>query len=83
MADDTPVNSQITDAVTPSSSTVLDFAGATTVSEVQQLALRELALLMENATKAQQSGRAIADAAVARGVELIYGTDKTSGEAVS
>ena len=80
MANDTPVNSQITDEVTQAASTLLGSDGATTVSHTRQLASQALALLMENATAAQHHGQTIADAVVAAGVRLINDTDETSGK---
>ncbi len=77
MAFPTAVNNQITDAVTQSPSALRDLTEATVVAHTEQVASHALALLMENATAAQQRGQTIADAVVASGVALIYATDET------
>ena len=76
----TPVNSQITDAVTQSALTVAGSAGATAVSNAQQLASHALGLLVENATAAQQRGQTLAEAVVAAGVRLIDDAAEASGK---
>ena len=76
---DTPVNGQITDAVTQSLLTVVGSAGAVAVSQSQQVAAQSLGLLVENATAAQQRGQTLADAVVAAGVRLIDEAEAPGG----
>ncbi|MGH6873275.1 MAG: RebB family R body protein [Rhizomicrobium sp.] len=71
MADVTPVNGQITDAVTQSLVTALGSAPASAAGNFANAASQAMALSMENAVTAQQAMNTINAAAVARGVSII------------
>ena len=68
MAQETPVNAQITDAVTQNNVKVLAEAPAQAMALVYQTAAHSLALAMENAQQAQggllQIGNAVTSSAV-------------------
>ncbi len=69
MADNTPVNGQITDAVTQTNVKVLAEAPAQSIALVYQTAAHSISLAMENAQQAQggltQIGNAVTSSAIA------------------
>lgn len=73
MADNTAVNSQITDAVTQSSVTVLGDVPAMAMGTVYQSLAHSIGLMFENAVAAQQQQAVLAQAATTVGVTQLYG----------
>ncbi len=69
MAEPTPLNGQITDAVTQSNVTVLGSAPATALGSLLQVTAHAMGLMMENAVSNQQQmailGQAVTASAVA------------------
>ena len=72
MALPTPVNGQITDAVTQSSVQVLGSAPAMAMGAIFQSLAQATGLAFQNAVTAQQQSNTIAEAAAAQGVVHIY-----------
>lgn len=79
MADNTPVNSQITDAVTQANVSTVGQAPAMAAGSLAQAASMSLAVMFANAVSAQQQMNVIAQAATAKGVALISGGDSEGG----
>ncbi|SDE36102.1 RebB family R body protein [Kordiimonas lacus] len=77
MADNTPVNSQITDAITQTNVTVLGEAPAMAIGALSQAMSSSLAVMFANATAAQQQQNIVAQAATAQGVATIYGAGRS------
>lgn len=71
MAIPTPLNGQITDAVTQTNVLTLGSMPSHAAGNLSQAAAQSFALMMENATAHQPHGRAIMDAAAARCVALL------------
>lgn len=78
MADHTPVNSQITDAITQTNLTVLGNAPAQSMSNVYQVLAQSVGVSMQNAVTNQQSMNTIDTAIVAQGVNMLYALDSTA-----
>ena len=72
MAIPTPVNGQITDAVTQQNVQVLASAPAMAMSTIYQSAVHSLSVLFENTVQAQQNAAISAQAATNQGVIQIY-----------
>lgn len=66
------VNSQVTDAVTQANVKVLGDAPAMAMGTVYQAMAQSVGLSMQNAVSAQAQMTAIAQAATAQGINLIY-----------
>ncbi|RZI46621.1 RebB family R body protein [Candidatus Finniella inopinata] len=71
----TPVNSQITDAVTQANVNVLADAPAMALSNLYQIVSSSLGLSLQNATSAQQQSNIVHQASTTQGVNLIYAVD--------
>lgn len=72
MAIPTPVNGQITDAVTQSGVQVLGSAPPVALGSLLQSTAHAMALAAHNATLAQQQGAIAAQASTTAGVTLMY-----------
>jgi hypothetical protein len=79
MAYPTPVNDQITDAVTQSNVKVLGDAPAMAMGTIYQSLAHSTGILFENATGAQQQLSITAQAATNQGVIQIYSMDTMAG----
>jgi hypothetical protein len=79
MAYPTPVNDQITDAVTQSNVKVLGDAPAMAMGSIYQSLAHSTGILFENATSSQQQLGIAAQAATNQGVIQIYSVDTMSG----
>ena len=75
MANDTPVNSQITDAVTQSNLTVLGTAPAQSMATVYQMLAQSVGVSMQNAVANQQNMNTIDSAIVSQGISLLFNLD--------
>ncbi len=75
MANPTPVNNQITDAVTQANTKVLGEAPAVAMGSLYQSTAHALGLAMENAVSAQQQSNVTAQAATTMGVATLYSLD--------
>ena len=75
MALPTPVNSQITDAVTQSNVKVLADTPAIAIGNLYQMISSSLGLSAQNAVMAQQQSNIIHQASTTQGVNLIYAVD--------
>ncbi len=84
MADNTPVNSQITDAVTQTNVKVVGEAPAQAMGLVYQTAAHSISLSMQNAAQSQgglqQIGNALTSSAVRMILDASGGGMKTGGE---
>jgi hypothetical protein len=78
MAAGTPVNSQITDAVTQANSMVLAIAPAQALGAIYQVMAQATGLSMQNAVAHQQQMNAITSAVTTQGVNLLYGVPTAS-----
>ena len=72
MAIPTPVNGQITDAVTQSNVTVLGDSPAMAMGNLYQVSAQAFGLMMQNAAAAQQQANVMAQAATTQGVAMLY-----------
>jgi hypothetical protein len=72
MAVGTPVNCQITDAVTQANSMVLAIAPAQALGAIYQVMAHATGLSMQNAVAQQQRMNTISSAVTTRGVNLLY-----------
>lgn len=81
MAIPTPVNSQITDAVTQGNRRMLAEAPAMAAGALYETLAHSIGLLFENAVAAQQQQNALAQAAATQGVMQIYALDNTASAA--
>lgn len=76
MADNTAVNSQITDAVNSSASDIQASASTPTpapsMGSLYQTAAQSAGLAMQNATSAQNNANTVANSVTAQGVNLLY-----------
>jgi len=79
MAIPTPVNGQITDAVTQSSVQVLGSAPAMAMGMVYQALANATALLFQNAVNAQQQSMILAQAATNQGIAQLYTLGSMAG----
>jgi len=78
MADNTAVNSQITDSVSQANLSVLGQAPAMGLGNLYMATSQALANAAHNATSYQQNMNIIAQAATTQGVALIYSVDTAS-----
>ena len=69
------VTPQITDAVTQANVNVLGDAPAMAMAQIYQTLAHSTGILFENAVAAQQQQNALAQAAVAQGIEQLYAID--------
>lgn len=83
MAYPTPVNDQITDAVTQANVKVLADAPAMAMGAMYQSLAHSTGILFENATSAQQQLGIAAQAATNQGVIQIYSVDTMAGAAAT
>ncbi len=74
MAIPTPVNGQVTDAITQSNVTVLGDAPAMAMGNLFQVSAQSFGLMMQNAVAAQQQVNITAQAVTTQGVALLYST---------
>lgn len=81
MAFRTPVNSQITDAVTQQSVQVLASAPAMAMGMVYQSAAHSISILYQNTVAAQRQASICAQAATNQGVLQMYSAGSMSGAA--
>jgi hypothetical protein len=79
MALPTPVNGQITDAVTQSNVKVIAEAPAMAMGAIYQSLAHSTGILFENATSSQQQLGIAAQAATNQGVIQIYSVDTMAG----
>ena len=79
MALPTPVNGQITDAVTQSNVKVVAEAPAMAMGAIYQSLAHSTGILYENATSSQQQLQIAAQAATNQGVIQIYSVDTMAG----
>lgn len=77
MADNTPVNSQITDAVTQANVSVLGQSPSMAIGALNQALSNSLGMMFANAVSAQQQQNVLAQAATAQAVATIYGTSSS------
>lgn len=82
MAENTAVNSQITDSVTQVNTKVLGDAPAIAMGNLMQATSQALGLAMLNATNAQQQSNMTAQATTTMGVTTLYSID-TATDATS
>ncbi|EWY38405.1 RebB like protein [Skermanella stibiiresistens SB22] len=75
MANTTPVNGQITDAVTQANVKVLGDAPAQALGTLYQVMSQSVGLSMQNAVSLQQSRNTINTAVTTQGVNLLYSMD--------
>ncbi|WP_165190463.1 RebB family R body protein [Caulobacter soli] len=81
MALDTPVNSQITDAVTQTNVKVMAEAPAMAMGAIYQSLAHSTGIMFENAAAAQQQQAILAQAATTQGVMQIYSFDTAAAAA--
>ena len=80
MAFPTPVNSQITDAVTQANVSVLGDAPAVALGNLYQAVGQALANAAHNATSAQQQNNTLAQAVTTRCVQALLAAGSARGE---
>lgn len=78
MADSTPVNSQITDAVTQTNVKVVAEAPAQAIASLYQVASHSAGLSLQNAVSGQQSLNQVSTAVVSKAVALIMALGTSS-----
>jgi hypothetical protein len=83
MAIPTPVNGQITDAVTQNSVQVIADAPAMAMGAIYQALAHSTAILFENAIAAQQQMAVIGQAATTQGVTQLYGVGSMGAAAAA
>jgi killing trait domain-containing protein len=74
MAIPTPVNGQITDAITQANVTALGNAPAIAMGNALQVAAQAFGMMMQNAANAQQQVNITAQAVTTQGVAMLYST---------
>ena len=79
MAIPTPVNGQITDAVTQTSVSVLGSAPANVMGMIYQSAAHSTSILFQNAIQAQQQASMCSQAATNMGVMQLYSVNTMAG----
>ena len=79
MAIPTPVNGQITDAVTQTSVSVLGSAPANAMGSIYQSAAHSTSILFQNAVQAQQQSSICSQAATNQGVMQLYSVNTMAG----
>jgi hypothetical protein len=80
MAQDTPVNSQITDAVTQTNVKVLGDAPAMAMGTLYQTIAQTAGIAANNATLAQQQTNVLAQAILTRCVQTLIGSDQSTSK---
>jgi len=83
MAEPTPVNGQITDAVTQANVKVVGEAPAMAMGAIYQSLAHSTGILFENAVSAQQQLAIAAQAATNQGVIQIYSVDTAAAAAAT
>jgi Killing trait len=78
MADNTPVNSQITDAVTQSNVNVVAEAPAQALASLYQLASHSAGLSLQNSVHSQQALNQISSAVISKAVTMIMSIGEKS-----
>ena len=78
MAGDTPVNSQITDAITQTNLTILGGAPAQSMGTVYQVMAQAVGVSMQNAVANQHSMNTIDNAIVSQGIAMLYSLYSTA-----
>lgn len=78
MADSTPVNSQITDAVTQTNVKVVAEAPAQAIASLYQVASHSTGLALQNAVHSQQALNQISSAVISKAVALIMAIGEKS-----
>ncbi|TNE37276.1 MAG: R body protein [Alphaproteobacteria bacterium] len=78
MANDTPVNSQITDAVTQASLMVVGNAAAQSMGTAYQMMAQAAGVSMQNAVANQHSMNTIDNAIVSQGIAMLYSIDNST-----
>jgi hypothetical protein len=76
MALPTPVNDEVTDAVTQANVQVIGSAPAQSLGSVYQVLAQSTSILFENATAQQQNGRTVQDAILGAAASLILESPK-------
>ncbi len=79
MAIPTPVNGQITDAVTQTAVSVLAQAPANAMGSIYQSAAHSTSILFQNAVQAQQQASICSQAATNQGVMQLYSVNTMAG----
>ncbi len=82
MANPTPVNNQITDAVTQTNPQVVKEAPAVVIGNLYQTLVHSTGLMFENSVSTQQQISTLSQAAITQGVIQIYSID-TVADAMS
>ncbi|WP_334127897.1 RebB family R body protein [Sneathiella sp.] len=75
MANDTPVNSQITDSITQTNLAVVGGAPAQSMGTVYQMMAQAVGVSMQNAVANQQNMNTIDNAIVSQGIAMLYSLD--------
>lgn len=83
MAYPTPVNSQITDALTQQSVQTLASAPAMAMGTIYQSAAHSISILYQNATQAQRQSAICSQAATNQGVVQLYSAGSMTGAAAT
>ncbi len=83
MAYPTPLNGQITDAVTQQNLTVLGSASTMAMGTIYQSLAHSISILYQNATQAQRNAAICAQAATNQGVMQIYSSGTMAGSAAT
>ena len=83
MAYPTPVNSQITDAITQQSVQTLASAPAMAMGAIYQSAAHSIGILYQNATQAQRQSAICSQAATNQGVIQMYSAGSMAGAAAT
>jgi len=83
MAWRTPVNGQITDAITQQGVSILAQAPAMAMGAIYQSAAHSIGILYQNATLAQRHGSICAQAATNQGVIQLYSAGTMAGAAAA
>lgn len=78
MADNTPVNGQITDAVTQTNVKVVAEAPAQAIASLYQLASHSAGLSLQNAVHSQQALNQISSAVISKAVAMILSVGEKS-----
>lgn len=78
MADSTPVNAQITDAVTQTNVKVVAEAPAQAIASLYQVASHSAGLSLQNAVHSQQALNQISSAVISKAVMLIMAIGEKS-----
>src|SRR5690606_2777589 len=79
MANDTPVNSQITDSITQTNLAVVGGAPAQSMGTVYQMMAQAVGVSMQNDVANQQNMNTIDNAIVSQGIAMLYSLDSMAG----